>query len=262
MADDLWQQHSNIINTIPFKIQSDQGPLDGQATIVGLSVSSKTAENSESISEFYVVEQVFNINPSQMYQLNDDVKGYYLTDITIETFPVNYENQPYILPLLSNSPSTTIGSTTYTTSTSYSFGGSIGVMGDQLTASASGSYTVSHSTSVNISDVSVENNSLTKGNNAVWKFTFNNNPMGFSDGNAPTAASITNFQPTVNSMWELKNANITSQGTPVFKTRITMNFIKEFTLRHVFDKPPLITDNMWEEYQFQIRKPVSPLPDK
>ncbi|MRN55046.1 hypothetical protein [Paenibacillus monticola] len=255
MSDDLWQERSNTILTQPYLIQSDQGPLHGQSTVVGLSVSCHTQENVSSISEFYIIEQVFNINPSQMYQLNDRVKGYFIADITIETISPNFEDQPDMLPLLSSSPSTTVGSTSYTTSTSYTFGGSIGVMGDQLTASVSESYTVSNSTTVNIPDISIENNSLTLGNNAVWKFSFNNNDMEYADGSNATTSSITNFQPTVNAMWELKIADNPLIGPPTFQTRITMNFRRT---GYPLMQPLSSTITMNENYNFTVMKPVPP----
>ncbi|BAU28541.1 hypothetical protein DFP93_105227 [Aneurinibacillus soli] len=259
MADDLWAQRSNILCTQNFTINSDQGPFVGQLTVVGLAVSAVTPETG-SVSDFFAIEQRFSLNPNKMYKHNVDddtlgyvIAGYFAIDYTIETTSHNFPNNPNDFPLLSNSPDTTVGSTTYTTSLSHTFSGSIGVFGDQLTATASDSYTVTNSTSVNIPDITVENLSMDQGNNAKWAFLFNNN-----DDRPPTLSSTSMFQPVVTTMWEMKNP-IPSVEELEFVTRIAMNF----KLVHIPKAFPFIHDtvktyNICEEIPWHIKIPVNP----
>jgi hypothetical protein len=73
--------------------------------------------------------------------------------------------------LIETSPSTTIDSTSYTTGITTTVGGSVGFMGEIPTGSASASVSMNNSSSRNISDVNVENISMSSGqDSASWRF--------------------------------------------------------------------------------------------
>ena len=71
--------------------------------------------------------------------------------------------------VLASQPPTTEGSTTIGTSISLSIGANAGMFGDTPTVGIDGSYSVTHSTSVTIPDITVQN--LSDGSSAVYLFT-------------------------------------------------------------------------------------------
>jgi hypothetical protein len=78
-----------------------------------------------------------------------------------------------VVELIDTSPSTTVGSSSYTTSISTTVGGSLGFFGDQPTATVSASVSFNNSTTRQISDLTIQNVSMgdmTPPLNATWRF--------------------------------------------------------------------------------------------
>jgi hypothetical protein len=260
MANDLWAQRRMLLPEQSFQMQTPAGLFVAQVTTAALSVCTPTPDG---LHEYYVIEQEFQFNPSQMYAFDDDgCSGFFGVDYSVETVPVDYAGSKK-MALISISPDTTIGAASYTASLSETFSGNIGVMGDQLTANVGESVTVSHAKTVQIADVSVLNNSLVKVNDANFTFRFENNNIDVNEGMA-TAVSRSLFQPTIATVWRL-GTHDTGQPPMKFNTTIHANFARTETRAHAMRrvlglKPQTETCWVANAFDFGVTRPETPEP--
>lgn len=100
--------------------------------------------------------------------------------------------------------------TQVTSGVSWNIGGSIGFQGSQATGSLNAGVTISNSTTVNVSDCEVINNSLDNVNNAKWRYEFKKAAQtvyfGYAALSEPPVLSRSNFQPVNQWIWKFSPA--------------------------------------------------------
>ena len=161
---------------------------------------------------WFLVEQYCVFSASGLYNKNTSIQQYWYAQIYGTNAYVNgYEGQEQVsnVNLIQSSPSTTTGSKTVTSGVSYSLSGTVNYSESSgVGGSVTGGMTVSNSTTVNIPDITVQND-VTDVNNANWNYTM---PCcsGVEDGcvnsiNAPVLASTSTFQPRNQWIWQVSN---------------------------------------------------------
>ncbi|MDR3354282.1 MAG: hypothetical protein LBO21_04535, partial [Synergistaceae bacterium] len=139
--------------------------------------------------DYYIFDQECDVISGNMYKglwTNDDWGSYthimafylydYYTDHYLQDSAGAFLNNAR-QSILKTSPTTTTGSSTYTTSSSWTIGGSLGFNGDSPTGSVSGSMTYSQSHTPSIPDITVTAQSgepvtsiVGSNNNARWTY--------------------------------------------------------------------------------------------
>lgn len=192
--------------------------------------------------DYYLVTMTASVANRDMYRgvhrnLHGGVHvrwcGFYATSFEIECTPVDADGNElpadYVMFTTAGfpSPATTIGKTTYTTSTTtnLSLGGSVTAGGKkdkgayaEGTFNVSGGWVWSHSESRDIADTDISNNSA--GNNVRYKLTFNNLPyyrwgahFGIDEGNSQTYRSTSEIRASW--VWYVPSAKDDDNELPI-----------------------------------------------
>jgi hypothetical protein len=166
--------------------------------------------------DYYIIDQETILPNGNMYKglwktKNALTYAYWLKEYYTDHYLRRQADDTYLTvgeysDLLQPQPTTSIGSTSFTTSQSYTIGGSLGFNGTGGTGSLSGSATYSSSRTTSISDMTVNNQSMqsisgTPGHtNARWTYQVNNLPhpdVSRVDGFYPHRYSIHPDPPAV-----------------------------------------------------------------
>lgn len=184
--------------------------------------------------DYYFLIQYGVFSPGPGYISNDsNNQGWYVTYYETNAYPTDYLGNADMF-MAQNSPGTTQGETTVSTSISTTTGISIGFFGETGTANFSESVSIGSSTSYQIPDVSVVNQSNTQGNNANWQFE-----MPYVAGDLalgqPVNMSVSSFQPVNMMLWQAGNSirNAIMAATPSGSTP-TISFTTEFSMQYVY----------------------------
>lgn len=155
---------------------------------------------------WFYVQHFWIMSASNAYTVSGDQQNYWYADnYSMDVWPRDYLNDPYSVSVMQSSPFTTEGVTTTTSGVSYNVGGSVGYQDGGVVGSVSGGMTIENSTTINIPDVSVTNNTNNNGNNPNWTFTMPR-CTGVDDGcvnsmTEPKAVSTGTFQPLTQWIW-------------------------------------------------------------
>jgi len=146
---------------------SGTGYFEQTYSIIPLYAFPTSSGNSQ--GDYYIVDACFSVISSDMYHGINQVKvggnkpkvnGFFLKSLTVEVTLTDSKGKTvdtefYQLP----APSTTVGSTTYTSGSSWSINGGFAFGTPGVTASASGSYTWSSSKTRVVRDLAIKNDS-------------------------------------------------------------------------------------------------------
>lgn len=173
---------------------------------------------------WFLVEQYCVFSASGLYGTNTSTQqGWYAQIYGVNAYVNGYEGQGQVsnVNLIQSSPSTTTGSKTVTSGVSYSLSGTVSYSKKAgVGGSVTGGMTLSNSTTVNIPDVTVQND-VTDVNNANWNYTM---PCcsGVEDGcvnsiNSPVLVSTSTFQPRNQWIWQVSDIvrNAEPNGLPL-----------------------------------------------
>lgn len=212
---------------LPVKNSNNQ-PVNCYYQIIskGQAVWVKDASNNEYDYYFIIQYSVFSPNPG--YVANDsNNQGWYVNWYNLNVYPTNFLGNNAIL-MAQNSPGTTQGSTTASTSISETTGISIGFFGETGTANFDHSVTIGKSESFSIPDVSISNNSNSKGNNAQWDF---NMPYVSDALSQPVLMARNTFQPITMMLWQ---ADPTTVRTNSDHSKDVFSISFDFNLQYVY----------------------------
>ncbi|HEY2324904.1 MAG TPA: hypothetical protein VGJ82_18735 [Thermoanaerobaculia bacterium] len=149
---------------------------------------------------WFYIQNFWVMAAANAYVKSGDQQNYWYADnYSMNTWPTDYQSDPASVSTIQSSPVTTTGSTTTTSGVSYNVGGTVGYQDGGVVGSVSGGMSIDNSTTINIPDVSVSNNTNSSGNNANWSFSMPR-CTGIDDGcvnsmTEPKAVSISTFQP-------------------------------------------------------------------
>ena len=192
----------------------------------GQAVWVKDASNNE--YDYYFIIQYFVFSPNPGYVANDsNNQGWYVNWYNLNVYPTNFLGNNAIL-MAQNSPGTTQGSTTVSSSVSETTGISVGFFGESGTANFDHSVTIGKSESFSIPDVSISNNSNSKGNNAQWDF---NMPYVADGLSQPVLMARSTFQPITMMLWQ---ADPNTVRTNSDHTKDTFSISFDFNLQYVY----------------------------
>lgn len=171
--------------------------------------------------DFYLINACFSVVSSDMYQgvrnvkvggNKSDVNAFYLSGYTVETELVDSEGKSvatefYQMP----APSTTVGSSTYTSGTSWSIDGAIAFGTPGKTASVGGSHTWSSSTTRTVSDLAIKDNSEHSG---LVKYNLEvKNLPGDRSSKVPPMISRGTFDFHTGWVWNVRNTEAFDAST-------------------------------------------------
>lgn len=161
---------------------------------------------------WFLIEQYCVFSASNQYTTNTSTQqGWYAQIYGVNAYVDGYEGQGQVsnVNLIQSSPSTTTGSKTVTSGVSYSLSGTVSYSkSGGGGGSATGGMTISNSTSVDIPDVTVQND-VNDVNNANWKYIMPT-CKGVDDGcvnsiNTPALVSISTFEPRNQWIWQVSD---------------------------------------------------------
>ncbi len=175
------------------------------------------SEKSNYVGDFYVIDATFSVASDKMYFGKEevyeytywgidyfDIKGFFLKSYQIETSIVDRSGNE-ITPVFQKapSPSTTIGTTTYTSGVTWKFDAALsgGIKDRNLTSGAGFTYDSSRSRTVK--DISITNLSTSSGK-VGYKLTVNNLPKDAYRGYVPEVA-INTFDFHCGWVWQIDN---------------------------------------------------------
>jgi hypothetical protein len=108
--------------------------------------------------------------------------------------------------LMSSNPQNANNVAQVTSGVEWNIGGSIGFQGSEAAGSLNAGVTISNSTTINVSDCTVGNNSMDAVNNAKWAYEFTKCAQtayfGYTGLSAPPVLSRSNFQPVNQWIWK------------------------------------------------------------
>jgi Putative binding domain, N-terminal len=183
---------------------------------------------------FYVRQEgMFNASAAYQkihwYESNPwDYCGLYIGRYNMDNFMDELTSEESGVILLSANPENAVNVSQVTSGVDLTIGGSVGfsvgMKGPEGSASLSGGVTIHNSTTVNVSDCAVENNSIDKVNNAKWSYVFPRctqiNYIWYSGLTDPPVLSRGNFQPVNQWIWkfspEVRNAPLSSAFLSIF----------------------------------------------
>lgn len=129
--------------------------------------------------------------------------------------------------LMASNPDNINNTETATTKINYNIGGNVGFKGSTPNATISAGVNITNEKTVEVKDVTIENNSLSNVNNAEWKYT-----MKFPEQVAkwdvqwygklqpPTSLSISAFQPSNQWIWKLPYSIRAKTASPIITSHI------------------------------------------
>ena len=132
---------------------------------------------------------------------------WYLDNITLDTVLKGYDYDPASVGLQQASPETANNVTQLTSGVSWNIGGEVSVGKDGPAAKISGGVTISNTTTVNVQDCEIVNQSASRNNNAAWSFQFKRSGtvayIGYADVTNPPRLATTTFQPFNQWIWRV-----------------------------------------------------------
>src|ERR1043166_6056613 len=180
---------------------------------------------------WFYVQNFWIMAAANSYVKSGDQQNYWYADsYSMNSWPSNYLNNPAAVSTIQSSPVTTTGSTTTTSGVSYNVGGSVGYEDGGVVGSVSGGMTIENSTTIEIPDVSVTNNTNNSGNNANWSFTMPR-CTGIDDGcvnsmTEPKTVSISTFQPLT--QWIMRVANYANAAQLDLTIQLNMEWCNSY----------------------------------
>jgi hypothetical protein len=128
--------------------------------------------------------------------------GNYKTNNWLES--LGYQNSG--VAIMAANPQNANNVSQVTSGIDWNIGGSVGFQGKDFTAALTGGVTIHNSTTVNVSDCEITNNSAGNVNNAQWTYTFTKcaqtTYFGYTGLKAPPVLSRSNFQPVNQWIWK------------------------------------------------------------
>lgn len=135
---------------------------------------------------------------------------WYLDNITIDTGLKGYDDDPASVGLQQASPETANNVAQVTSGVSWSVGGDVSVSKDGPSGTISGGVTISNSTTINVQDCEVVNQSASRGNNAAWSYQFKKCDtiayIGYAGLTDPPRLATTTFQPCNHWIWRVSSS--------------------------------------------------------
>jgi hypothetical protein len=183
-------------------------------------------------SDWFYVQEACTSNYSRAYRRIEHYEGLASTEaglvagtLSTESVIVNRDGANSGLILHRSSPENANGTQRVTSAVNYSFGGKVGYnnvqggLGDVSTG-----VSITNSTSYDISDVTVFNDSQSRFTNAAWRYLFKRMetvPYFYYAGlTEPVALSLGNFQPIHQWLWQVAPALRESQDGRRFLTKL------------------------------------------
>ncbi len=147
-----------------------------------------------------------------------DEVHYYIGNYKMNNLLEGLTGQGSAVALMASNPQNANNVAQVTSGVSWNFGGSVGFQGTQATGSLNAGVTISNSTTVNVSDCEVVNNSADNVNNARWRYEFKKASQtvyfAYTGLSEPPVLSRANFQPVNQWIWKfapsVRDSNRTS----------------------------------------------------
>ena len=139
---------------------------------------------------------------------------------------LTYQNSG--VSLMSANPQNANNVAQVTSGVDWNIGGSVGFQGTQVTGSLNAGVTIHNSTTVNVSDCTVGNNSMDNVNNAKWTYEFTKCAQtayfGYSELRVPPVLARSNFQPVNQWIWKF-SPSVRDSGVTSFQTKFDVDLI-------------------------------------
>jgi len=207
------------------------------------------------------------------FEVNQDRIAYYIGSYCMQNFMNGLTKQGSGVSLMKPNPQNADNVTQVTSGIDWSVGGSVGfdvgTKGASAPASLSGGVTIHHSTTINVSDCSVVNNSGDQFNNAKWSYVFPKRcrqvPYFHYCGlDSPPVLQRTTFQPVNQWIWkfspEVRDSGIRNSFTSIFNTEyIDSRGGVPGDLPWVCNVPIHYTYTDPRSYLFEVSLPYPPL---
>ncbi|MDD2557666.1 MAG: BACON domain-containing protein [Desulfuromonas sp.] len=162
--------------------------------------------------DWFYVRQEGMLNASGEYikpekRGNREFVGNYIGSYKMENWMEGPTSQCSGVALMTAKPENINNVASVTSGIDWQIGGSVGFEGSSVAGSVSGGVTISNSTTVNVSDCEIINDSASAVNNAKWDYEFKKpvqtKYFAYTSITDPPLMSHTNFQPVNQWIWKL-----------------------------------------------------------
>jgi len=189
--------------------------------------------------DWFYVRQEGMLNASGEYlgpqNLPNSISGksqevhYYVGNYKVNNWIEGLDYRESGVSLMKAQPENVNEVSTATSGMSWNIGGSVGFIGPGATASSSAGVSITNSTTFNVRDCRVINNSADNFNNARWDYEFKKTTQTVSyyktEIDAPTLLSRSNFQPVNQWLWKF-SPDIREEGVNSFASKFEVDLVQ------------------------------------